>query len=128
MSFDSQFYVKMFTNMMSEGFIVIDKEGTIQVYNDKAKEIFGIRHDHQISHGKGKINSGDIVIIADNSLGQDDGKMNLDSLKVLNIKDNNIENGDSLIAVGMFNQNIGIDPILKVLKKEEKEDFLIPSV
>lgn len=124
MSFDSQFYVKMFTNMMSEGFIVIDKEGTIQVYNDKAKEIFGIRHDHQISHDKGKINSGDIVIIADNSLGQDDGKMNLDSLKVLNIKDNNIENGDSLVAVGMFNQNIGIDPILKVLKKEEKEEFL----
>lgn len=124
MSFDSQFYVKMFTNMMSEGFIVIDKEGIIQVYNDKAKEIFGIRHDHQISHDKGKINSGDIVIIADNSLGQDDGKMNLDSLKVLNIKDNNIENGDSLVAVGMFNQNIGIDPILKVLKKEEKEEFL----
>ena len=35
-------YVEMFTNMMSEGFIVIDSQGTIQVYNNKAKDIFGI--------------------------------------------------------------------------------------
>lgn len=124
MYFDSQFYVKMFTDMMSEGFIVIDREGIIQVYNDKAKEIFGIRYDQQISHDKGKVNKGDIVIIADNSLGQDDGKMNLDSLKLLNINDNNIERGDCLIAIGTFKNNIGVDSQYKLLKKEDKKESL----
>ncbi len=74
MSSNAKSYVKTFTNMMSEGFIVIDSEGKIQIYNDKAKEIFGIKYDGKSNHDRGKLNIGDIVIIADNSVGQDDGK------------------------------------------------------
>lgn len=122
MSFSSDAYVKMFTDMMSEGFIVIDNEGTIQVYNHKAKEIFGIRHDQQISHDKGKINKGDIVIIADNSIGQDDGKMDFNSFKSLGINDNSIDKGDSIIAIGVFNEDDLIDPVYNILKKGHKEE------
>ncbi|WP_310443335.1 sigma 54-interacting transcriptional regulator [Tissierella sp.] len=114
----------MFTDMMSEGFIVIDREGKIQVYNDKAKEIFGIRDDQQINQEKGKISNGDIVIIADNSIGQDDGKMDSNSLKVLGIKDKDIDIGDSLIAIGMFNKKSVDEPVFKLLKKGHNEEFL----
>lgn len=125
MSFNSKSYVKMFTDMMSEGFIVIDDEGKIQVYNDKAKEIFGIRYDGQISHDKGKVNIGDIVIIGDNSIGQDDGKMDTDSLKLLGIRDNNINKGDSIIIIGVFGEEKIANPVYKTLKSGHKEDSLI---
>lgn len=109
---------------MSEGFIVIDSKGKIQIYNDKAKEIFGIIDEQQISHEKGKIQNGDIVIIGDNSLGQDDGKMDLHSLNLLGIKDNTIGEGDSLVYIGVFNKDGGVHPIYRTLKKGHKEGFL----
>ena len=123
MLFNSQDYVKMFTDMMSEGFIVIDNNGIIQIYNKKAKEIFGIVYNQQISHGVGKINKGDIVIIGDNSLGRDDGNLDRESLESLGIKDNNIEQGDAILAIGVFQQK-GISPIYKYLKSGNMEDTL----
>ena len=39
MIYKSEYFTKLFTDMMSEGFIVIDKDGVIQIYNDKAKDI-----------------------------------------------------------------------------------------
>lgn len=124
MSFNSEIYVKMFTDMMSEGFIVIDNDGKIQIYNNKAKEIFGISYDGQSNHDKGKINIGDIVIIGDNSIGQDDGKMDSNSLKLLGVNNSNIDKGDSLIVVGVFNKDGTIAPVLKTLKNGHKEDNL----
>ena len=119
---NSEDYVKIFTDMMSEGFIVIDNNGIIQIYNNKAKEIFGIIHNQQISHDKGKINRGDIVIIGDNSLGRDDGNMDFTSLECLGIQDKNIEKGDALVAIGVF-RGKGIVPIYKYLKKDHNEKF-----
>lgn len=122
MNFNSELHVKMFTDMMSEGFIVIDSEGKIRIYNNKAKEIFGIRYDERISHSKGQISVGDIIIIANNDLGKDDGKLDRKSLEIIGIKDKNIEKGDTLIAIGVYNKNIKIQPIYKLLKKGHKED------
>ncbi|WP_313233917.1 sigma-54 interaction domain-containing protein [Tissierella praeacuta] len=124
MSSNAKSYVKTFTNMMSEGFIVIDNEGKIQIYNDKAKEIFGIKYDGQSNHDRGKLNIGDIVIIADNSVGQDDGKLDSDSLKLLGVKDT-VKNGDSIIAIGIFKKTGIASPIFKNLKKGHKEDILL---
>ncbi|HSH37090.1 sigma-54 interaction domain-containing protein [Schnuerera sp.] len=123
MLFNSKDYVNMFTDMMSEGFIVIDNEGRIQIYNNKAKEIFGIVYNQQISHDSGKINKGDIIIIGDNSLGRDDGDLDGNSLKPLGIKDKNIEKGDAILAIGVFNQK-GIPPMYKYLKSDNMEDTL----
>ena len=123
MIYNSEDYVKMFTDMMSEGFIVIDNNGIIQIYNNKAKEIFGIIHNQQISHEKGQISRGDIVIIGDNSLGRDDGNLDSNSLKYLGIGDKNIEKGDALIAIGVFKEK-GIAPVYKYLKEDNMEDTL----
>lgn len=124
MKFNSETNVKMFTDMMSEGFIVIDSEGKIQIYNHKAREIFGIGHDEHISHNKGHIDIGDIVIIADNDIGKDDGKIDKNSLEVIGIMDKSIEQGDSLVAIGVFNKDKNVQPIYKVLKRGHKEDRL----
>ncbi len=123
MFLNSKGYVKMFTDMMSEGFIVIDSEGKIQIYNHKAKEIFGIVYNQQISHDHGRINKGDIVIIGDNSLGRDDGNLDGKSLECLGIKDNNIEKGDAILAIGVFQQK-GVSSIYKYIKSDNIVDTL----
>ena len=123
MFYSSGDHVKMFTDMMSEGFIVIDNNGKIQIYNSKAKEIFGIIHNQQISHGKGQISKGDIVIIGDNALGQDDGNLNSNSLQCLGIEDENIGKGDALISIGVFEEK-GIAPVYKYLKNDNMKETL----
>jgi transcriptional regulator with PAS, ATPase and Fis domain len=100
--FGNDSYTKQFTDMMSEGFIFIDNTGTIQIYNNKAKEIFGINNEYGYSHSSGKIENGDIVIIGDSFLGKDDGGLTTESLRCIGIKDVNIMSGDAIIAVGTY--------------------------
>ncbi|WP_129600060.1 sigma-54 interaction domain-containing protein [Anaerophilus nitritogenes] len=100
--FENERYIKEFTDLISEGFIFIDKEGKIRIYNKKAKEIFGICHEGGIGHAKGKINVGDIVIIADNALGKDDGGLEYKDLEKIGIYDNKIEYKDSFIGIGIY--------------------------
>ena len=121
MFFNSDSYSKMFTEMISEGFIVIDSESKIQVYNNKAKEIFGIQFEEEINHHKGKIEKGDIVVLVDNALGKDDGKLDYKSLEVLGIEDRNIKEGDAIIAIGLYRDD-RIKPIYKILDGSEKCD------
>ena len=100
--FSSDSYAKMFTDMMSEGFIFIDNKGKIQLYNNKAREIFGITHSQGASHKSGKIEAGDIVIIGDNCLGKDDGNMTPEALSFIGIHDRGIQLGDAIVAVGRY--------------------------
>ncbi|MCR2045066.1 sigma 54-interacting transcriptional regulator [Anaerosalibacter massiliensis] len=116
-------YVEMFTNMMSEGFIVIDNNGIIQVYNNKAKDIFGILHNQQISHKSGQIENGDIVIIGDNAIGKDDGNLTSSSLRYIGVEDENIEKGDALIVVGVYG-NKDIKPVYLYQKSKDITDTL----
>lgn len=95
-------YTRKFTDMMSEGFIFIDQNGIIQIYNNKAKEIFGITYDYDYSHSSGKIEKGDIVIIGDNCLGKDDGNLTMDVLKKIGINNSELEYNDAIVAVGTF--------------------------
>ena len=121
--FEINRYTKQFTDMMSEGFIFIDNKGIIQLYNDKAKEIFGIKDKNTFSHGVGKIENGDIIIIGDNCLGRDDGGLTTDSLKCIGIDDRNIEIGDAILAIGVFNEK-RIVQSYKYVKPNECNDKL----
>jgi transcriptional regulator with PAS, ATPase and Fis domain len=123
MKFDLEKQVRTFTDMMSEGFIVIDKTGTIQIYNDKAKEIFGLKASGRFSHDRGRVEIGDLVIIADNNVGKDDGNLNNSILKVLGMKDGIVGKGDALILVGEYG-NPEVEPEFKVLREGSGLDSL----
>lgn len=124
--FENESYIRMFTDMMSEGFIFIDNKGIIQIYNNKAKEIFGIVYNQGISHNSGKIEKGDIVIIVDNCLGKDDGNLTPKALEIIGIIDKNIEIGDAIIAIGVYKDK-KISPIYKYKKNKDIKSNLILS-
>ncbi|MEW9121492.1 MAG: sigma 54-interacting transcriptional regulator [Thermotaleaceae bacterium] len=117
-------YITQFTDMMSEGFIFIDNRGNIQIYNHKAKEIFGVIYNPGIGHEAGKIEFGDMVILADNSIGRDDGGLSPEDLSLIGLMDKNIEVGDSLIAVGVF-KGQGISPQYRYQKKDSREKEMV---
>lgn len=120
----SKDYVEIYTNIMSEGFIAIDDKGTIQVYNNKAREIFGIDRDYKIAHSPGRIEDGDIVILAINNLGKDDGNLGPKDLKILGIEDEDLEKGDSIVSISRYNHRKE-EPRYKFLKAEEAKNILV---
>lgn len=108
--FQEDKFINLFTDMMSEGFIFIDSFGKIQIYNKKAKEIFGISGEEGIGHESGKINNNDIVIIGNSCFGKDDGNLTNLDLECLGIRESKMKYGDSLIVVGVMN-NKDIEPL-----------------
>ncbi|KAF5047365.1 Anaerobic nitric oxide reductase transcription regulator NorR [anaerobic digester metagenome] len=100
--FEKDSFERQFTDMIHDGFIFIDTMGIIQIYNSKAKEIFGIDYKPEYSHSSGKIEKGDIVIIADSCIGKDDGGLSPESLKYIGIRNSNIKTGDAIVAVGSY--------------------------
>lgn len=117
-------YVRKFTDMMSEGFIFIDDKGKIQIYNNKAKEIFGISYNYDISHISGKIEKGDIVIIGDSCIGKDDANLTPEGLSHIGIFDNKIQSGDAIVAIGIFGGTEGDGPIYKYIKPNYNSEKL----
>ena len=98
---------------LGRGLIYIREDYNIGAYSNLAKEITGIRLSSNTNgHAEGVIEEGDIVIIADNDLGNDDG-LSTEELKLINIFDKNIKIGDALLAIGVY-KNKKIEPIYKV--------------
>ena len=87
---------------LSEGIIIVDTEGIIRIYNQKAREIFGILKSEAIGYENGVIKDGDYVFIVDNKLGKDDGNLNSKDLRKIGIYDNTIEQGDSILCFGIY--------------------------
>ena len=61
-----------FVDIMNEGIIHIDTTGKIHLYNEKAKEIIGIKRHCFHNHPAGTVKKGDVVIIAITMFGADD--------------------------------------------------------
>lgn len=101
-------------NDFSRGIIGVDAQGKISIYNRKAREITGIDFDRSNTHGAGMISDGDIVVIADNSLGGDDGDLCAEDLELLNIYDKGIRRGSLLLCAGVF-RNKKMEPVYKFL-------------
>ena len=98
---------ELLMNNLNQGIVFVDQSGTIQSCNKKAKEMTGIAIKSLSEHEEGSILPGDIVVIADNEIGGDDGNLTVDDLKKLNIKDTDIQKGDMIVAVGIYeNDNI----------------------
>ena len=113
--------VERLVGEMDLGLIYIDEKYKIRMFNEKAKEIVGIKLNNIGSHSSGKLSQGDIVIIADNYLGGDDGNLTYADLERINIIDPNIKQGDILLAVGVYD-NPDIEPIYKYIRSNQLKD------
>lgn len=97
-----------------EGIIYINEERKINHFSYYAKKITGIILEEEKEHPSGVIEEGDIVIIADNEIGNDD-KLNPEILSCINIDDKNIAMGDAIVATGVYG-NGKIKPEYKFIK------------
>ncbi len=107
--------IELLMDNMKKGVIYVDGDRRIRICNNIAKEITGIVFDIDASHDAGQITEGDIVILADNKLGEDDGNLGSEELEMLNITDKNIQQGDMLVAVGVY-KNKRIEPEYKYIR------------
>lgn len=105
-------------NDFNRGLIGVDTQGKISIYNRKAREITGIDFDRSNTHGAGTISDGDIVIIADNNVGGDDGDLCAEDLEYLNIYDKEIRRGSMLLCAGVY-RNKKMEPVYKYLQNHQ---------
>lgn len=110
--------IELLMDNMGQGVVYVDRDRRIQTCSQRAKEITGIIIDAQASHDSGRLAEGDIVIIADNKLGEDDGSLGIEELALLNIHDKEIQLGDMLTAVGIY-RNKKIEPQYKHLRGQQ---------
>ena len=88
--------------ILQTGIIAIDTEGYIQLYNDYALDLIGIRSYFSCEHAGGQIQNGDTVMIALTDFGQEDGGLVIEDLKKIGIHTPSIPEGISLLAVGKY--------------------------
>lgn len=87
---------------LDRGILFIDRREVIQCMNTCAGKITGTAIECPYAHDGGKIAAGDIVIIADSGVGEDDGAVGAEELLRIGINDGEIKRGDMLTAVGVF--------------------------
>ena len=102
---------------LGRGFIEIDRDNRIRKINDSALSMIGISIDTNLKHPSGAIKQGDVVIIVDNDMGNDDGNLTNEDLKLININNKDIKMGDSIIAVGSYMSKE--KPIYKYFRKHQ---------
>lgn len=112
--------INQFVDKLEEGIIILNKLGEVEVYNRKAKEIFGIENDYLVGHNGGVIENGDIVVISNNEVGRDDGGMDAYDFKSLGIEEN-VESGDGLLYIGVYG---GSPMSMKRIAKEKQEGLV----
>lgn len=117
---------KTIIDEIGEGIIVIDSEGIIEYYNRKAKEIFGIIFNHGLGHEEGRIEAGDTVIIADSSLGTDDGGLTPEDLLCLGVDPNELRTGYPFVTIGNFGGSKG-SAILKYSDRRDHKLMLLAN-
>ncbi len=106
--------------------MVIDESGNVIHINKKAKDCFGLVNLNDFSHGEGKIEKGDLVLIADSSLGGDDGELKASDLKAIGIDGKKIKKGDMLLAAGCF-EDKSFKPIYKSISGSEARKIQIAA-
>ncbi len=122
-----QFFEKI-TDYLDEGLLFVNSRQEIQLFNQKAKEITGIIYGKTASHPAGDIENGDIVILADNSIGDDDGDLSPEDLALINIKDPDIKKKDMLLGIGVYN-NPQIEAVYKYLRgRQPNSEFILDAL
>lgn len=119
--------LQLITDHLDAGIVFINKEHRVQLFNQKAKAITGIVFDKYASHEAGRIETGDIVILADNMIGKDDGDLTPKDLSLINILDSDIRSNDCIMGIGVY-RNAEIQPVYKYLRGSHlNEDFILET-
>ncbi len=108
---------------VDEGVLIVDKDGIIQMFNEKARLMTGVDISPIMVHESGKINKGDLVIIADNRLGYDDGGLVATHLKRLGIDTDELKKEDAFVAVGLYDVQ-GVKGEIKIWKNKTHNECL----
>lgn len=113
-----------------QGIIIIDSDGIIKLYNLAAQEFFGLLPSPGPGHPAGRLEPGDIVIIAVNRLGRDDGNLNSQLLSEIGLGRASVSHDDGLLAVGQVGPNPSLKPMWKTfgdVVEEEILEYKLPS-
>lgn len=92
-------FLSAFTDSIDEGLIYIDESEKIQLYNKRAREIFGIVEDSGRGHASGQIQAGDLILLADHRLFGDDGMTDPSPFASLGLPAKALNRGDSIVAI-----------------------------
>lgn len=102
----------------SHAMFTMDRAGIVTHINQQAKERFGLFNHSAYSHGAGRIEKGDVVILATTAIGADDGNLSPEDLAAIGIRDYRLRSGDMLAAIGVYGDE-GVKPIYKYLRSGE---------
>lgn len=114
-------------NSSSHAMFTLDREGIITHINRQAKNRFGLFNHSQYSHAAGRLEPGDLVIVADSAIGADDGNLRPADLERLGIQDRKIRSGDMFVAIGAFDLP-GSKPAYKFLPGRDADVLRLESV
>ena len=103
----------------SHAIFTLDRDGIVTHINRQAKENFGLFNHSQQSHPAGRLETGDLVILATTVMGGDDGGLQQEDLAVLGIRDKRIQPGDMMAAVGVFGGEGTMRPVYKFLRRRD---------
>ncbi len=103
----------------SHAIFTLDHEGIVTHINHQAKERFGLFNHSQKSHSAGRLEPGDLVMLATTAMGGDDGGLQQEDLAVLGIHDKKIQPGDLVAAVGVFQDDTAPRPVYKALRRRD---------
>lgn len=99
---DNLLQIDDFIDDLNEGIIAINKKGIITHYNAKAKQMLGAKRHCIWEHHGGRLEEGDIVIMAYTAFGADKGGITREDLRAFGIDLLSLEMGTSLLAVGQY--------------------------
>ncbi len=102
----------------SHAIFALDHDGIVTHINRQAKERFGLFNHSSKPHAAGRLERGDLVIMATSAMGADDGGLQQEDLAVLGIRDKKLQPGDMLAAVGVFGES-GVRPVYKYLRRRD---------
>ena len=89
---------------LGQAMVFVQEDGTIGACNQSMKEMLGFVFSQDRSHEAGKLEKGDILIIADIEMGSDD-KLSPEDLAYLNLQDAELSTGDSIAAICLYKDN-----------------------
>ena len=104
----------------SHAVLTLDRQGIITHINQRAKQRFGLFNRSPHPHGAGRLEAGDVVILADTAIGADDGGLTPEDLACIGIQERRLRTGDRIVAVGQY-QMPGSRAVYKFLPSRDAD-------